>query len=115
MTDEILEMACALGHLEASELLGTLCQGAEAELNGMLREGVTADHCQAAFCLAAAWMALAALILAGDDGVSRFSAGDVTVEQTDRMGRAAALRMQAKQVMRPYLADDGFAFLGVRG
>ena len=114
MFDEILALAMTLGHLETSEELSALCQGVESELTGLLREDVKKEDCAGAFALAGAWMALAALEVGGD-AVDKFSAGDVSVERGDRQARSAALRLQASQVMRPYLRDDFFAFRGVRG
>lgn len=49
---------------------------------------------------------------AGTDGVTSFSAGDLTVH-TGGDG-AGAMRRQAERLMAPYLAD-GFAFRGVLG
>ena len=67
--------------------------------------------CQAgpAVPVAAAWLVLAGLE-AGTDGVTSFSAGDLTVH-TGGDG-AGAMRRQAERLMAPYLAD-GFAFRGV--
>ena len=120
MTEEIFGLAKALGHVGAEDesALQPLCQAAEEELNGRLREGLTAADCGGAFPLAAAWLALSALTASGAaSGVERFTAGDVTVEE--RSGaeeeRASALRRQAEQVMAPYLRDDGFVFRGVAG
>lgn len=110
-----MALAVLLGKTEESEGLRALCQAAEKELTGWLRDGVTAADCGQCFVLAGAWLVLAAREVAEDDGVSSFTAGDVTVRQGDRKARCQALRLQAKQVMRPYLRDEGFSFQGVRG
>lgn len=110
-----MALAVLLGKTEESEGLRTLCEAAEDELTGWLREGVTAADCGQCFVLAGAWLALAAREVAEDDGVSSFTAGEVTVRQGDRKARGQALRLQARQVMRPYLRDEGFSFRGVRG
>lgn len=114
MTEEILALATALGKVEESGRLRTLCAAAETELAGLLRPGTAPEDCGGAFPLAAAWMALASLAVAEEDGVRAFTAGDVTVRREGRE-RREALRLQARQVMKPYLRDQGFAFWGVRG
>ena len=77
-------------------------------------EGMAPEDCGAAFVLGAAWMALAGLE-AGPGGVESFTAGAVTIRQGDGAARRRALRMQAKQVMKPWLKDECFLFRGVRG
>ena len=119
MTEEIFALARALGGAgEEEEGLRKLCTQAEQELAARLKEGVTAGDCAEAFALAAAWTALADW-RAGEDleGVSTFSAGDLTVRGG---GEAAAqrrdeLRRRAEAVLAPYLADRGFHFQGVPG
>ena len=119
MTEEIFALARALsGAGEEEEGLRKLCTQAEQELAARLKEGVTAGDCAEAFALAAAWTALADW-RAGEDleGVSAFSAGDLTVRGG---GEAAAqrrdeLRRRAEAVLAPYLADRGFHFQGVPG
>lgn len=115
MTERIVETAALLGRREKSEELTLLCEQAAAELTAQLREGLTPEECGGAFILAAAWLALAELETAGEGDVKSFTAGDVTVHKRDGEGRREALRLQAKQVMRPYLKDEGFIFRGVRG
>ena len=116
--DELLEKTLALcvslGKAEESDLLRTLCAAAGEELSALLRPGLTAEDCGAAFPLAAAWMALGALQTAGGDEVERFTAGDVTIQKKDAAQRQAALRLQARQVMKPYLKDESFLFRGVK-
>ena len=74
-------------------------------------ELLSPEACGPAFPVAAAWLVLAGLE-AGTDGVTSFSAGDLTVH-TGGDG-AGAMRRQAERLMAPYLAD-GFAFRGVLG
>ena len=97
------------------ELLLPLVQAVERQLAGRLREGVAPEDCGSAFPLAAAWMALGALQTAGGDDVERLTAGDVTIQRSDSAQRRAALRLQAQQVMKPYLKDESFLFRGVAG
>ena len=113
MWDEVLRLAAALGKVEESEELSLLCGAAVEELTGMLRPGVTPEECGEGFCLAAAWMALAGLAAGGED-VESFTAGAVTIRQGDGAARRRALRMQAKQVMKPWLKDECFLFRVVR-
>lgn len=116
MTEKIVALAKALGAQEGQEeLLTTLCQAAEQELNSKLRPDWTAEDCESAFVPAAAWMALAWLRTgAGGEEVTSFTAGDVTIRREG--GReTAALLDQAQRLMSPYLRDSGFSFLGVRG
>lgn len=116
LTERIIALAKELGHVEESEGLTALCESAQVELTGMLREGVTAEDCGGAFPLAAAWLALAALQTGGSgDEVESFTAGAVSIRKKDGAQRAAALRLQAVQVMKPWLRDEGFVFRGVEG
>ncbi len=114
MVDEIMALAAALGKAEESEELRSLCAAAEEELTGLLRDGTAPEDCGEAFPLAAAWIALAGLGLC-EDGAESFTAGEVTLRKESGAARRTALRLQAQQVMRPYLRDDGFVFRGVKG
>ena len=116
MTEDILKLAMALGKVPAGEEddLRKLCAQAERELAGRLRPGLTAGDCPEAFALAAAWTALADRQAGADlDGVSGFSAGDLTLRRSS--GSDQALRRRAEAVLAPYLTDRGFLFQGVRG
>ena len=118
MTEKIVAMAKALGAgEEQEELLSVLCQAAQRELEGRLRPELTPEDCESAFVPAAAWMALAWLNTGGGtggEGITSFTAGDVTIRREG--GReSAALLDQAQRLMAPYVRDRGFSFLGVRG
>ena len=106
MEEQILAFVELMGGRGNEELLRPLCQAAEREMAGRLREGLSPEACGPAFPVAAAWLVLAGLE-AGTDGVTSFSAGDLTVH-TGGDG-AGAMRRQAERLMAPYLAD-GFAF-----
>ena len=112
--EEVLHLAATLGKREETEDLALLCAAAVEELTGLLREGITAGDCGGAFPLAAAWMALGAAESAGD-GVESFTAGEVSIRRGDGDARRKALRLQALQVMKPWLRDEGFVFRGVKG
>ena len=111
-----MDMVRSLGTIDQGQeqALEALCQAAEAELTGRLREGVKPEDCGPAFVLGCAWLALAGLA-AGTASVERFTAGDVTVQARDGAARAAALRLQAETVLGPYLRERGFVFQGVDG
>ena len=113
--EEILRLAAVLGRVEETEELSILCGAAAEELKGLLREGVATEECGGAFELAAAWMALAGLYTVEEDGMESFTAGEVSIRKRDGGVRGQALRMQAMQVMKPWLRDEGFVFQGVRG
>ena len=111
-----MAMAKALGAgAEQEELLLVLCQAAQRELEGRLKPELTPEECESAFVPAAAWMALAWLNTGtGGEGITSFTAGDVSIRREG--GReSAALLDQAERLMVPYLRDGNFAFLGVRG
>lgn len=121
MVEEALELAMALGKVAERdrETLRVLCGHALEGLSGRLKDGVGAEDCAPALVLGVAWMALADLCV-GEcvDGVESFSAGGLTIRRGDKttpMERSAALRRRAELVVSPYLKDDTFSFLGVRG
>ena len=115
MEDRIFELAAALNHgaEQDQEILRLLCGQALRELEGRLRPGITAADCADALVVAGAWLALAGMS-ASQNTVERFTAGDLTIQHGDAAARGEALRLQAEQIMRPYLVDSGFAFRGVR-
>lgn len=115
MTERVVKLATVLGKRGESEELSLLCAAAVEELKGLLRPGVTVEDCGEVFPLAAAWMALAGLVGTEDDEVESLTAGDVTIRKREGEFRRKALELQAKQVMKPYLKDEGFVFKGVRG
>lgn len=114
MTERVVELAMVLGKRGESQELSLLCAAAVEELKGLLKPGITVEDCGEAFPLAAAWLALAGKETL-DDGVESLTAGDVTIRRGESQFRQKALRLQARQVMRPYLRDEGFSFMGVRG
>ena len=111
MEEQILAFVELMGGRGNEELLRPLCQAAEREMAGRLREGLSPEDCESAFVPAAAWMVLAWL-QAGEAGVASFTAGNLTIHRTGQ--GAAELTAQAERLMAPYLAD-GFAFRGVLG
>lgn len=115
LAEDVVKLAGVLGKRgEDEEELRVLCGAAVEELKGLLREDVTPEDCGEVFPLAAAWMALGAAEISGD-GVESFTAGEVSIRKKDGLERRAALRLQAMEVMKPWLRDTGFVFRGVRG
>lgn len=112
-----MELAETLGQVDSGrmEALEQLCLAAEQELEGRLREGVTKEGCEPAFAVGAAWLALAGLYAGQAEGVESFTAGELTLRPEGGEALAARLREQAERVMAPYLKDNHFAFLRVRG
>ena len=98
MEEEILALAVALGQISESQQLRTLVRAAQLEWAGRLKEGVSPQDCASAFCIAAAWTALAGLESVKTGG-----------------SKPQNLRQMAEEVLRPYLRDVRFAFRGVRG
>lgn len=117
MVERVLELAKSLRPVSGGEetLLEMLCRAACQRLDSRLREGVTADDCADAYVTAAVWLALAGLSESGaSNGISRFSAGDVTIEKSGGNAQSG-LESQAWELMCPYLRDDDFVFRGVQG
>ena len=106
----------ALGGAGQDEtVLRTLCRNACDMLDRGLRDGLTAEDCGEAYPLAAAWIALDWLRGGqGMDGVTYLSAGDLTVRR-EGSGDDGSLSRRARELMGPFLRDDGFVFRGVKG
>lgn len=116
MTEKVLKLLAAMGaDTSQEELLTPLCQAVQDSLVRRLRPGVKAEDCESAFVTAAAWMVLAGLRTGdGGEGVTAFTAGDVTIRREG--GReTASLLEQAERLMAPYVVDGGFFVQGVRG
>ena len=120
MTQQILAMALQLGQVSEKErqALEILCQAAETEMTGRLKENLKPEDCGPAFLLGCAWAALAGL--AGGEAGERpmkFTAGELSIQEDggDRLQRSRALRLQAETVLGPYLKDREFVFRGVEG
>lgn len=114
MIERVMELAMVLGKRGESQELSLLCAAAVEELKGCLKRGITPEDCGEAFVLGAAWLALAGLEVS-EDGVESFTAGAVSIRRKNGSLRQKAMRLQALQVMKPYIEDDGFLFRGVKG
>lgn len=116
MTEKILKLLSAMGADTSQEaLLTPLCQAVQDSLTRRLKPGVTAEDCESAFVTAAAWMVLAGLRTGdGAEGVTAFTAGDVTIRREGGT-ETGALMEGAQRLMAPYVVDGGFFVQGVRG
>ena len=96
---------------EQDALLRMLCRVAKNNLEGRLREGLTAEDLRADFIAAGSLLALAALSEC-DSCPERFTAGELTVQRGSSSAAARCLRSQAELILVPYVRDS-FTFLGV--
>lgn len=119
MQKEIFALAKSIGSVDPGEeeLLARLSEAAEAELTEKLKQGVSPEDCHSTFVVAAAWITLAGLCISRqEDGITAWSAGEVSVKHDADAGRQAeTYRKEAQRLMRPYCMDDGFVFVGVKG
>ena len=118
MTEQVMRLVRALGSGGQDEdTLRTLCATACQTLNRRLRAGLTAEDCQGAYPLAAAWLVMDWLRGGqGMEGVTALSAGGISVRREGGSDSGGGkLTQRAFQLMAPYLQSDGFVFRGVRG
>lgn len=99
------------------ELLLPLAQAVERQLAGRLREGVAPEDCGSAFPLAAAMTAVDRLsaMTGGGDGVTSFTAGELTIRREQGGTGRKGLSDQAEGLLAPWLGDTGFMFQGAEG
>ena len=117
MVEQVMELVQALGGAGQSEdVLRMLCGNACRTLDRRLRDGLSAEDCEGAYPLAAAWLALDWLRCGqGLEGITSLSAGDISVRREGSSSEAGKLAERAFELMGPYLKDDGFVFRGVSG
>ena len=118
MTEQVMELVQALGGAgQDEEMLRTLCANACRMLDRRLKDGLTAEDCDGAYPLAAAWLAMDWLRSGrGLEGVTALSAGDISVRREPGNGEGAEkLSRRAMELMGPYLRDEAFVFRGVSG
>lgn len=118
MTEQVMELVQALGGAGQDEnTLRTLCAAACRMLDRRLRDGLTAEDCQGAYPLAAAWLTMDWLRTGrGLEGVTALSAGDISVRRETGGGDGEnRLTQRAMELMGPYFKDEGFVFRGVEG
>jgi len=111
MVERTVELCKQLG-AGREDILPALARAACEQLRLRLRPGVTEADCGEVFPLAAAMIALDTLReLGGENRVSAFTAGEVTV----RCDSSRSMVRAARQMMAPWLRDGSFAVRGVRG
>lgn len=113
----LLAFARALAGDDADALvLNAMCAAAAAELEGRLRDGISAGALGETFVRAAGVLALS-MYCAVKDGekLKSFRAGNLSAEYADGEASPEGLRKIAEQMLSAHLADRGFGFLGVRG
>ena len=97
--------------------LNALCAAAAGEVTARLRDGVTPESAGDTFVTAAGMLALAMYMELGDAAAdfSSFRAGNVSVTRRRSAVSAARLGQQAEELLREYISDSGFSFMGVKG
>lgn len=117
MIEEIMALCGAMGASEEQEeLLLPLVQAVSGQLAARLRDGTLPEDCGPAFPLAAAMTVMDQLsgMTGGGDGVTSFTAGDLTIRK-ESGSRSGTLSAQAERLLAPWLASAGFMFQGVEG
>lgn len=99
--------------------LDLLCTSALSDWTARLRPSVRVEDCAAALIPASAFTALCTFLSVRNaaEPFVAFSAGDVSLRcgENGRVETVQTLQARAERLMHPYVADGGFAFLGVRG
>jgi len=112
-THPIYKTALSLLSIDGTEVRPELleyCAAAEAEFKSRLREGVSPEDIGGVWNTACALAAISMFRLT--PGGLKIRAGNLTVGEKHS---PPALRARAEALIAPYLKDDRFAFLGVRG
>ena len=112
-----MELVQALGGAgQDEEMLRTLCATACRTLDRRLRDGLTAEDCDGAYPLAAAWLVMDWVRGSrGLEGITSLTAGDISVRREGPEGSGGRLSQKALELMRPFLREEGFVFRGVSG
>lgn len=115
--EEIFDFTRTLsGERTPEEILRALCAAASAELRQRLKAGVSVEEIHSAFVTATGLLALSMAMLAdGEGGLTGFQAGSLSLRFGEQPLSAGRLRQQAEALLRGYLDDEGFAFVGVPG
>ena len=113
MVEQIVAMCRQLGAGEDRDaLLRPLAAAAYEQMRLSLRAGVSETDCGSVFPLACAMTVMDTLQeMTGEDRVTSFTAGEVTI----RREGTSPLARSARKLLAPWIADEGFCFLEVRG
>ena len=113
MVEQIVALCRQLGAGEEQDvLLLPLAQAACTQLKAGLKDGISPEDCGDAFPMACAMAAMGALQeMTGENAVTSFTAGEVTI----RRENSTALARGARTLLAPWMKDGGFCFLEVLG
>ena len=113
MVEQIAVLCRQLGAGEDSEaLLRPLALAAYEQLKAGLRPGLTPEDCGEVFPLACAMTVMGTLQeITGEERVTSFTAGEVTIRTEGACQTARA----ARRLLSPWMGDEGFCVRGVRG
>jgi len=115
MLEEIYNAAREIcGTEEGNSLVERLCIAAYSEFSRRLKNGVNVEDCKDYFVTACALFAGAMYLDTISASEGSYTAGQVSVSKPDS-GSAKALKAQAELILAPFVADNGFEFIGVRG
>lgn len=113
MVEQTVALCKQLGAgADREEILPVLARAACEQLRLRLRSGVSEEDCADVFPLAAAMIVMDTLNELGGEGrISAFTAGEVSI----RCSGSGSMVRAARQMMAPWLQEEGFAFRGVTG
>ena len=113
MVEQIAALCRQLGAGEEYDgLLRPLALAALEQFRAGLRPGLTPEDCAEVFPLACALAVMGTLQeITGEDRLTAFTAGDVTIRTEGSCQNARA----ARRLLSPWMGDEGFCVRGVRG
>lgn len=120
MEETILSLAQSLCGAEDQRLpyLEALCRAAQERWSRRLKSGVSQEECAEAMECASALWAAADFLESDGQGVSSFTAGELTIHERtgeDRSAMCQGMRRAAQRLMAPYAQMEDFCFREVRG
>lgn len=113
MVEQIVALCRQLGAGEEQDtLLLPLAEAAYLQMKAGLKDGFAPEDCGDAFPLACAMAAMGTLReLTGENAVTAFSAGEVTI----RREISTAMARSARKLLAPWMKDAAFCFQEVEG
>lgn len=98
------------------ERLESLCIAAALELDSKLKADLDRSDIEILFVSAASLLAISMYMELEHScsGFESFSAGDLSVKLKGSIASPQTLRTQAEGMLRPYMRDGSFSFMGVR-
>ena len=111
MVEQIVALCRELGG-EENTLLVPLAHAVQEDLCRRLKPGLTPEDCAEVFPLACALAVMGTLQeITGEDRLTAFTAGEVTIRTEGACQSARA----ARRLLSPWMGDEGFCVRGVRG